>query len=324
MVVNRHRFLDMRTRSWWWLLWGALNLHPLGLVAQGTLQEYREVHLGMEVRMLLVGDSVRTDRAAAAGYDRIAELEDVLSDWRAGSEVRRLEQHPVGEWIPVSASLRDVLALALEVARATDGAFDPTIGPLTVLWREAKRTGIPATDSAVAAARQRVGYRFVELDSAQSRVRLLGEGMRLDLGAIAKGWILDDALATVRALGVENALIEAGGDVVVNGAPPGAIGWRIAYHGSHGEATALCTSGAVSTSGPSVQWIPGTGGTRESHVIRPSTGRGTTNGHEVTVFGTRAAVTDALATALTLVPPAARQELARRFRVTFAEGRLSR
>ncbi len=299
-------------------------MHPLGLVAQGTLQEYREVHLGMEVRMLLVGDSARTDRAAVAGYDRIAELEEILSDWRAGSEVRRLEQHAVGEWIPISASLRDVLALALDVADATDGAFDPTVGPLTMLWREAKRTGIPATDSSVADARLRVGYRFVELDSAGSRVRLMRDEMRLDLGAIAKGWILDDALATIRAHGVENALIEAGGDLVVNGEPPGAIGWWIVYHGIHGDTRVLCTNGSVSTSGPSVQWIPGTGGTRESHVIRPTTGRGTTDGHEVTVFGNRAAITDALATALTLVPPAQRQALAKRYRVSYVEGRLVR
>jgi len=306
------------------LLWGALNLHPLGLVAQGTLQEYREVHLGMEVRMLLVGDSARTDRAAVAGYDRIATLEEILSDWRRGSEVRRLEQHPIGEWIPISLPLRDVLVLALDVARASDGAFDPTVGPLTMLWREAKRTGVPATDSAVTLARTRVGYQHIELDSAGSRVRLLRDGMRLDLGAIAKGWILDDALATVRALGVENALIEAGGDLVVNGAPPGAIGWRIGFHGSHGETTVLCTSGAVSTSGPSVQWILAADGARESHVMRPATGRGTTDGHEITVFGTRAAITDALATTLTLVPPAQRPALAKRYRVTYAEGRLVR
>lgn len=306
------------------LVWGALNLHPLGLVAQGTLQEYREVHLGMEVRMLLVGDSARTDRAAVMGYDRIAELEEILSDWRAGSEVRRLEQHAVGEWIPISLPLRDVLMLALDVARASDGAFDPSVGPLTALWREAKRTGVPATDSAAAVARTSVGYQHIELDSAGSRVRLMRKGMRLDLGAIAKGWILDEALAIVRATGIENALIEAGGDLVVNGAPPGAIGWRIGFHGSHGETTVLCTSGAVSTSGPSMQWIASADGTRESHVMRPATGRGTTDGHEITVFGTRAAITDALATALTLVPPAQRQALAKRYRVTHAEGRLVR
>lgn len=308
----------------WLLVWGALNLHPLGLVAQGTLQEYREVHLGMEVRMLLVGDSARTDRAMVAGYDRIAELEEILSDWRAGSEVRRLEQYAAAEWIPISQPLRDVLVLALDVARASDGAFDPTVGPLTVLWREAKRTGVPATEAAVAMARARVGHQHIELDSAGSRVRLMRDGMRFDLGAIAKGWILDEALAAVRATGVENALIEAGGDLVVNGAPPGAIGWRIGFHGSHGETTVLCTSGAVSTSGPSVQWIMAADGSRESHVMRPATGRGTTDGHEITVFGTHAAITDALATALTLVPPAQRQALAKRYRVSYAEGHLIR
>ena len=304
----------------WLLVWGAMNLHPLGLVAQGTLQEYREVHLGMEVRMLLVGEPDHTADVATRGYDRIAELEAILSDWRAGSEVRQLAQHPVGEWIPVSEPLRDVLALALEVARASDGAFDPTVGPLTVLWREARRTEIPATDSAVATARTRVGHQHVELDSAGARVRFLREGMQLDLGAVAKGWILDQVLMTVRAADVRAALIEAGGDLVVIGAPPGAIGWRIVYRGKDGEVTALRTHGAVSTSGPSAQWIDGRDGARESHVIRPATGRGTADGREITVFGERAAVTDAIATALTLVPPEAMAPLARRFGVHYVEG----
>jgi thiamine biosynthesis lipoprotein len=309
----------MRTRVWWWVAVAFLKLHPSLLLAQGSVQEYREVHLGMEVRMLLVGEPERTARAAGRGFDRIAELEEVLSDWRAGSEVRQLTQRPAGEWTVVSPALCEVLALALEVARATDGAFDPTVGPLTALWRETRRTGIPATDSAVSAARMRVGYRHLELDPVGSRVRLLREGMRIDLGAVAKGWILDEALATVRATGIEHALIEAGGDLVVIGAPPGAPGWRIAYRGPEGEATVLRTHGAVSTSGPSVQWIAGPDGAHESHVIRPATGRGTMDGREITVFGERAAVTDAIATALTLVPPAAMAPLARRFRVDYVE-----
>lgn len=263
--------------------------------------------------MALVGDAASAQRAAAAGFDRIAALEDVLSDWRAGSEVRRLEQHAVGHWMPISAPLRDVLALALEVARATDGAFDPTIGPLTTLWREAKRTGRPATDTDVTIARQRVGYRFVELDSAGSRLRLLREGMRFDLGAIAKGWILDDALATVQADGIRHALVEAGGDLVVQGAPPGAPGWRIEV----ADTVLTLSTGAVSTSGPSVQWALGVDGRRESHVMDVTTGRGLTADREVVVVGPRAAITDALATALTLVPDSSGRALATRYGVAW-------
>ncbi len=292
-----------------------MNLHPLGLVAQGTVQEYREVHLGMEVRMLLVGDSARTHRAAAMGYDRIAELEDVLSDWRAGSEVRRLERQPAGTWQPVSPVLHEVLALALTLAHETGGAFDPTVGPLTVLWREAQRTGMPATDAAIAAARTQVGYQLVELEAAGSRVRLMREGMRLDLGAIAKGWILDAVADALRAVGIRSALLEAGGDLVVTGPPPNARGWRVVVPMGSRDTVLVLAHQAVSTSGPGVQWIAGTDGVRESHVIAPATGRGTRGGRAVVVLGSRGAITDALATALTLVPASTADALAARYGV---------
>lgn len=308
----------------WLLVWGALNLHPLGLVAQGAVHEFREVHLGMEVRLAIVAEAEGAAVAARRAYDRIDGLAAILSDWNPQSELRQLESRAVGEWVPVSAPLAEVLALALEIADATSGAFDPTVGPLTRLWRDAARTDIPATDSAVQAARARVGFRHVELDTVLHRVRLHRAGLQFDLGAVAKGWILDAALAGLREDGMTAALIEAGGDLVMLGHPPGAPGWRIAYHGTHGETVTLGTGGAISTSGPSAQWIPGADGARESHVMDVATGRGVSRDLEITVFGHHAAITDALATALTLVPPAQRQALARRYRVSYVEGRLVR
>lgn len=296
-------------------------MHASVLSAQGAVHEFTEVHLGMPVRVVLVApDAVAARTVAERTYARVAELELVFSDWRAGSELRRLELAPTGAWHPVSAPLVEVLALALRVAQATDGAFDPTVGPLTRLWREAARTGVPASDAAVAAARARVGFRQVELDSARGAVRLLRPGVQFDLGAVAKGWILDDVMRGVRAEGISAALVEAGGDLVVHGAPPGAAGWRIGIRDRHGEATIIRTAGAVSTSGPSAQWIRGPDGGRESHVVDVATGRGVRHDDAVTVLGPRAALTDALATALTLVPVGEREALARWFGVRVWSG----
>lgn len=269
----------------------------------------------MEVRVVTVGERAVAAEAAAAAFARIAALEEVLSDWRPTSELRRLERAGVGAWQPVSAPLRDVLAIALDVARATDGAFDPTVGPLTALWRDARRTGRPVPPVAREAALRRVGHRFVELDSAGQRVRFLRDSMRLDLGAVAKGWILDRALETLRAAGVEAALVEAGGDLSAFGAPPGAPGWRVSVPRAEGDTVLVLRAGAVSTSGPDAQSIVGADGARESHVLMPTTGRGATDGRRVTVLGTNAATTDALATALSLVPPDAMRALAARYDV---------
>jgi len=302
----------------------AVNLLPPVLSAQGVLSEYREVHLGMEVRIVLSAsvpsDRSAGERAARAAFDRIAALDTVLSDWRASSELRRLGAQPAGPWIAVSPALCNVLALALDVARASDGAFDPTVGPLTALWREARRIGRPIADSARTAALARVGHRFVELDSAAHRVRFLRDSMRLDLGAVAKGWIIDEALTELRRHDVPAALVEAGGDLAVYGAPPGARGWRVSVARPTDDTVLVLTAGAVSTSGPAEQWIAGADGLRESHVLVPRTGRGVTDGRTVTVIGASAALTDALATALTLVPREAAASLAARYGVRIITG----
>jgi len=293
----------------------AVNLHPSCALAQGGAREFREVHLGMEVRIVIASPVPDAAAVAARAFGRVEELEAILSDWRPTSELRALERARPGQWVPVSTPLRDVLALALDVARATDGAFDPTVGPLTALWREAQRTGVPVADSARASARRRVGYAFVELDSARSRVRFARAGVRLDLGAVAKGWILDDVLARLRGEGVTDALVEAGGDLVVTGAPPGADGWRVAVPRAGGDTVLVLRSGAVSTSGPDAQRIGGADGAPESHVFDARTGRGSSAPGSITVVGARAAVSDALATALSVVRSDLRAGLAERYGV---------
>ncbi len=294
----------------------AVNLAAVALSAQGAPTEFREVHLGLEVRIAISDTGPTAERAARAAYERIAALDEVLSDWRASSEVRRLQTYGVGTWIPVSHALGQVLALALDVAHASDGAFDPTVGPLTALWREAQRTGRPIPDAARAAATTRVGYRFVELDTVNRRLRFLRDSMRLDLGAVAKGWIIDRALDELRRRRITAALIEAGGDLAVYGAPAGTRGWRISIPREQGDTVLVLTHGAVSTSGPTEQSIARADGARESHVFMPQTGHGLTNGRTVTVIGASAAITDALATTLTLVSSEHMASLATRYGVT--------
>ncbi len=290
----------------------SLNLHSVAVGQQGNPREFREVHLGMEVRLLLTGHQVGTDRAARQAFDLVDSLEMVLSDWLPGSELRRLEEEVPGQWVAVSRPLGEVLALALDVAVATKGAFDPTIGPLTRLWREERRTGRSADEAARRVALARVGWRNITLDRERSRVRLERPGIQFDLGAIAKGWILDRAADTLAALGFGAVLLEAGGDIVVRDPPAGTGGWRVAV----GDTVLVLTNAAVSSSGPTTQWIRGSDGTLQSHVIDSESGRGRSDGAAATVLGLNGAVSDAIATALTLVPRAEWPRLAVAFGVT--------
>lgn len=289
-----------------------LNLHPNAAGQQGAVREYREVHLGMELRLLLEDTGDATDAYARAAFDLVDSLDLVLSDWRPASELRRLETVEPGEWTPISPPLRDVLALALRVARRTGGRFDPTIGPLTRLWREERRTGQPATASAREAARARVDWRRLTLDSTGSKLRIARPGVEFDLGAIAKGWILDRTADSLARLGVRSVLLEAGGDIVARGHPPGADGWRIAV----GDTVLRVSDAAISSSGPAMQWLREPDGTLRSHVIDPATGRGRSDGTAVTVIAGSGAVSDAVATALTLLPGEDWEQLLREFGAT--------
>lgn len=265
--------------------------------------EFSQVHMGMPVRVVLfaVDRQAAADRARAA-FERISALDAILSDYRPDSELNRLAASG-GTLTPVSVDLFAVLTRALDVARASEGAFDPTVGPLTSLWREARRTGTAPTEAALREAKERVGWRLLTLGAEWRIVRLERPDMRLDLGGIAKGYILQEALAVLVARGSPQALLEAGGDIVVGDAPPGKPGWRIEVPGAGPafvkRASAL-TRAALATSGSTAQFVV-IDGVRYSHVIDPRTGKGVTHGLTTSVIAGDGATADALATAIVVL-----------------------
>jgi thiamine biosynthesis lipoprotein len=146
---------------------------------------------------------------------------------------------------------------------------------------------------------------MLEVDTLTTQVRLWVANMRLDLGGIAKGYILQEALETLRANGVRSALVEAGGDVVVGDPPPGQAGWSVFVAGADTatlrRANAL-SNVAVATSGGSEQYVE-ISGVKYSHIIDPRTGLGLTGRHIVTVIAEDGALADAAATALSVLGP---------------------
>jgi thiamine biosynthesis lipoprotein len=276
-------------------------------------REFTEVHMGVPVRVVLHTSSDTNARTAArAAFARVAALENVMSDYRVDSELRRLEGR-AGQWVDVSAPLYEVLNLARSVAEKSDGAFDPTVGPLVQLWREARRTKQLPRRAAIDSARALVNWRYVTLRAG--RVKLAKPGMRLDLGGIAKGYILQAVLETLAAHGVTRALIEAGGDIVVGAAPPGRKGWRIEVPGADSAVRARAASlvrAAISTSGPSEQFVD-IGGLRYSHVIEPRSGEALTRSDHATVIAADGATADALSTALTVLGAEHRAQLLAKF-----------
>ena len=259
--------------------------------------------MGMPVRIRLYSSSeAAAGTAAVAAFARVAALDQMMSDYRPDSELRRLDT----SWSPVSRELFAVLERAIEIADATGGAFDPTVGPLVALWREARQRNRLPDARAIDVAKGLVGWRLVELDAARPAVRLAREGVRLDLGGIAKGYIIQEALQAMIPFGVTRALVEAGGDIVVGDAPPGRDGWSIDVTGSDAAFVARAarlTNAALATSGPTAQFVE-IDSVRYSHVVDPRTGLGVTNQVTARVIAADGATADALATALTVAPDA--------------------
>ena len=297
----------------------------LALVQQGspaavsTPFEYAQVHMGMEVRMRLYAPaSPIAESAATAAFARIAALDRMMSDYRPDSELRRLQGNG-DAWTSVSPELFDVLQRSLEIARKTDGDFDPTIGPLVRLWREARARGQLPEPAALQAAKSRVGWQHIALDASRRAVRLSAD-VAIDLGGIAKGYILQEALRELRTHHVMSALIEAGGDIVVSNAPPGRSGWHIDAPGASAAFIARAhdlTNAALSTSGPSAQYLE-VDGIRYSHVIDPRTGPGLTNNLTARVIAADAATADSLSTALTIAGSDRWRTIVTRFPHVFA------
>lgn len=275
--------------------------------------EYTEVHMGVPVRVVLYApDESAAAQAARVVFARIRALDNVMSDYRPDSEISRLSATD-SEWVPVSAELFSVLARAREIADATGGAFDPTVGPLVALWRESRGSGALPSAARLADARARSGWSKLELDLATQSARLAVPGMRLDLGGIAKGFILDQALAAARLSGVSRVLIEAGGDIVVGDAPPGREGWTIDVDDPNDDVdvepndelarrAAALTNAALATSGASVQFVE-IEGVRYSHVVDPKTGLGLASSRVTRVIADDGATADALATAIGVAGP---------------------
>ncbi len=270
--------------------------------------------MGVQVRIVAyAADSEVADRACRAAFARIAELEDVFSDYRPSSELMRLCARAGGPAAPVTEDLFTVLTHAHALSEQTDGAFDATVGPYVRLLREAGRTGEVPSDGEWRQAAERVGWQKVRLEPGARTVRLLVPGMQLDLGGIAKGYILDRALEALREHGISRALVQAGGEIVASDPPPGQSGWKVKIaYAEPGERYVRLENGAVSSSGDTEQFVE-IGGKRYSHIIDPRVGLRFGEPIVVTVVGPDAMTADGLATAACVLGEEAGLELVRAY-----------
>ena len=235
-----------------------------------------------------------------------------MSTWERDSNLSRFNRAPAMSWQVLPDALFKVLACALDIAHASDGAYDPTVGPLVELWgfgpsREGHR--IPDAD-ALLAARERIGWRSIQLRH-DSHAAWQPGGVSVDLSAIAKGHGVDAVVAYLRRVGIERALIDVGGELYGLGCKAGGTPWRVLVDAlpdddePAGDAVEPCVlqlrDMAAATSGDRWHRFE-QAGRRYSHTLDPRTGMPVAHDTAaVTVVAADAMRADAWATALTVM-----------------------
>lgn len=272
--------------------------------------------MGVQARLVVYAPTEQAAlEACRAAYHRIAQLDDIMSDYRPASELMRLCAKAGSGPVPVSPELFVVLQRSQEVAQRSQGAFDVTIGPLVKLWRQARKDGQLPSSEELRKVKTLVGYDKIKLDPEKRTVELLVPGMKLDLGGIAKGYACDQAIAVLRQHGITQAVCEMGGDIVVSDAPPGTSGWIIEVTNDlpgHKSREITVQNAAISTSGDTEQFVV-IDGKRYSHIVDPRTGLGLTERSLVTIVADQGLTNDPLSTAVSILGPEQGRALAKSY-----------
>lgn len=257
-----------------------------------------------------------TPRLLAAldeALDEVELAERRLSRFLPESEVSELNAVASTRPVKVSPGMFDILKVCAGVWQTSDGLFDVTVGPLVDVWNTCRKAGATPSEDEVQQALQVVGFSRIQADEPGRRVHFTAPGMRLDLGAVGKGYALNMAARTLLDCGVDRGLIHGGTSTVVAlEAPEPESGWKIEIAGPEDYPG---TIGVVSLKNQalSVSAVHGRSfmheGRRLGHVIDPRTGWPVSRALVAAVVAGDALLADALSTALLAMGPEGMEKL---------------
>ena len=261
--------------------------------------------MGTWAQVIAVGPNAVAESCAEKGFAELVRIDEAMSDFKETSELSKVNRDAFREKVPVSEELFSLLQTSVDYSGLSDGGFDVTIGPLVDLWRKAGRTNTTPTEAQLVAARAKVGYEKLILDPADRSVRFAVEGMRLDLGAIAKGYAVDRAIEILRQGGAVGGMVNLGGNIRTFGRPVGdKRNWRIGLRDptdpNHIQLTLRLDGWAVATSGDYERFVF-VEGQKVSHILDPATRRGATGLTSVTILARTGLEADALSTTVTVM-----------------------
>ena len=276
--------------------------------AQMSRFSFTESKMGAPFTIIFYSnDSIQAASIAKRCFALVDSFNFIFSDYIDSSELSKLSKSAGVNSLPVSLSpaMYDILIQSKKAFELSEGAFDITMGPLSKLWRKARRQHQFPADSTVKRIRNLIGFDKLVFDTLQKTIRLTQEGMQLDLGGIAQGYVAQKVINFLHSQGVNNALVNASGDIVVSGAPINKDGWVVGVNIPEKTAELLnqkllLKNRAITTSGDAYQYIE-KDGIRYSHIINPASGYGVTFQRNVTVIAADGTTADWLATACSIL-----------------------
>jgi len=276
--------------------------------------------MGTTYNLSIADRSLRIERSVLqAGVDGIlGAVNEAMSTYRGHSELSRFNASKSTAWTPASRDTLTVLNEALRVSRLSDGAFDPTVGPLVNHWGFGpERGGLPERpERDVGQITQRVSYRHFHLRHSPAAMRRDRGGVQVDLSGIAKGFALDKVGTYLRKAGLRNFLFEIGGEILAAGHNGKGERWRVGIEKLIAGAIAIqriigLEDAAIATSGD-YRIFAEKAGERYSHLMDPRTGRPVTHRlASASVIDPSTMRADALSTALMVLGPHAGPLLAK-------------
>lgn len=236
------------------------------------------------------------DKALQAVLDEMHRIDRLMSTYKDDSAISAINREAAQEAVALDDELVELIARALRFSALTDGAFDITYASVGQLYDY--RKGVKPDAAARAEALTAVNYHNVLLDVDRRTVRFAREGVRIDLGGIAKGYAVERSVEILRRLGVRHAIVTAGGDSRLLGDRRGRP-WTVGIRNPRDRAGVVTRiplqDEAISTSGDYERFFEADG-ERYHHILRPSTGESPSDVRSVTVIGADGTATDALST----------------------------
>lgn len=266
------------------------------ILAMGTVVEVTVAHSSEEV----------AKEAIQAAFMEIERVERLFSSYESGSVVSKMNREAFRKPTQVNDEVMSLIKDAISIGKESGGAFDITIGKLIELWDFDHGGKVPEKQILDDIVRK-VGNNNLIIEDIYTKVGFNNDGIRLDLGGIAKGWAVDCAVEKLKALGIEAAIVDAGGDLRLVGVHPGKDHWRIGVQHPREPGRLLLSfdlrDTAIVTSGDYERFFMA-GDVKYHHILDPTTGEPARGCQSVTVIAATATEADACATAAFVLGPA--------------------